>query len=99
MLTGVIIIMLLSMNMIQIIGIAAGVLTSVSMIPQLIKIIQKKDAKDVSIIMLLVLLAGLALWTIYGFMRKDLPIIVTNSFSFALNIVVLVYRIKYSGVK
>ena len=87
------------MNMIQIIGIAAGVLTSVSMIPQLIKIIQKKDAKDVSVIMLLVLLAGLALWAIYGFMRQDLPIIVTNSFSFALNIVVLVYRIKYSGVK
>jgi MtN3 and saliva related transmembrane protein len=85
--------------MIQIIGIAAGVLTSVSMIPQLIKIIQKKDAKDVSVIMLLVLLAGLALWAIYGFMREDLPIIVTNCFSFALNIIVLVYRIKYSGVK
>ena len=91
--------MLLSMNMIQIIGIAAGGLTSVSMIPQLIKIIQKKDAKDVSILMLLVLMAGLALWAIYGFMREDIPIIVTNCFSFVLNIVVLACRIKYSGVK
>ena len=96
---GVIILMPLSMSMLQIIGIAAGVLTSVSMIPQLIKIIKKKDAKDVSILMLLVLMTGLALWTIYGFMREDLPIIVTNSFSFVVNIVVLVCRIKYSGVK
>ena len=87
------------MSLVQVIGIAAGVLTAVSMIPQLIKMIQKKEGKDVSIIMLLVLMSGLVLWTVYGFMREDIPIIATNCFSFLVNVVVLTLRIKYSGIK
>ena len=87
------------MNTTQIIGIAAGVLTSVSMLPQLIKMIKEKKAGDVSIVMLLVLISGLALWAVYGFMQDDMPIIVTNCFSFLLNVVVLIFRIKYNGVK
>jgi MtN3 and saliva related transmembrane protein len=87
------------MNTTQWIGIAAGVLTSVSMLPQLIKIIKERKAHDVSIVMLLVLMAGLAMWATYGFMREDWPIIVTNCFSFLLNSVVLFFRIKFSGVK
>ena len=87
------------MNTTQWIGIAAGVLTSISMLPQLIKIIKEKKAEDVSIIMLLVLMSGLALWAVYGFMREDWPIIITNLFSFSLNCVVLFFRIRYSGVK
>jgi MtN3 and saliva related transmembrane protein len=87
------------MNTTQWIGIAAGVLTSVSMLPQLIKIIKEKKAGDVSVIMLLVLISGLALWATYGFMREDWPIIITNLFSFLLNCVVLFFRVRYSGVK
>jgi MtN3 and saliva related transmembrane protein len=87
------------MNTTQWIGIAAGVLTSVSMLPQLIKIIKEKKAGDVSVVMLVVLISGLALWAIYGFMRKDWPIIITNLFSFLLNCVVLFFRIRYNGVK
>ena len=77
------------MNTTQWIGIAAVVLTSISMLPQLIKIIKEKKAEDVSIIMLLVLMSGLALWAVYGFMREDWPIIITNLFSFLLNCVVI----------
>ena len=79
------------MDTTQWIGIAAGVLTSVSMLPQLIKIIKEKKAGDVSVVMLLVLIGGLALWTVYGFMKEDWPIIITNSFSFLLNCVVLFF--------
>ena len=79
------------MDTTQWIGIAAGVLTSVSMLPQLIKIIKEKKAGDVSVVMLLVLIGGLALWAVYGFMKEDWPIIITNSFSFLLNCVVLFF--------
>lgn len=87
------------MNTTQWIGIAAGVLTSVSMLPQLIKIIKEKKAEDVSVAMLLVLISGLALWATYGFLREDWPLIITNLFSFLLNCVVLFFRVRYSGVK
>lgn len=87
------------MDITQVIGIAAGVFTSVSLLPQLIKMIKEKKADDVSLVMLLVLLTGLSLWVIYGIMKKDYPIIITNSFSVLVNFFVVVLRIKYSGVK
>ena len=87
------------MDTTQIVGIGAGVMTAVSMLPQLIKIIKEKKADDVSIVMLVILNTGLILWSIYGFMRDDMPIIVTNCFSILLNITVLVLRIKFSGTK
>ena len=52
--------------MVQIAGIIAGVLTSASMIPQFFKLIQKKDSKDISIGMLVALIAGVACWIWYG---------------------------------
>lgn len=87
------------MDKIQVVGICAGVCTAVSLLPQLIKIIRNKKADDVSIFMLLILLTGLALWIVYGVMKKDWPIIITNGFSFLLNCCTTILRIKYSGTK
>ena len=81
--------------MIQIIGLIAGVFTASSLLPQLIKILREKHARDVSKAMLLVLMTGVSLWIFYGILREDLPIIITNSFSLILNIITLYYRIKY----
>ncbi|MGZ5190182.1 MAG: SemiSWEET family sugar transporter [Flavisolibacter sp.] len=84
------------MDLTQIIGLAAGVLTASSLIPQVIKTLKEKKAEEVSLIMLFVLQAGLILWIIYGFQKDDLPIIVTNCFSLFVNIVMVVLRIKYT---
>jgi MtN3 and saliva related transmembrane protein len=83
------------MNWTQIIGLAAGIMTASSLVPQVIKTIKEKKAEHVSLIMLLILQAGLILWIIYGFKRTDLPIILTNSFSLLVNIVMVGLRIKY----
>ena len=79
--------------------IVAGILTSVSMLPQLIKILKEKDAQNVSIVMIIVLICGLSVWIVYGVMREDWPLIVTNSFSVLVNTLILIFMIKYSGVK
>ena len=77
------------------IGIAAGVLTGTSLLPQLIKIIREKKANGVSAGMLIVLLAGLLLWVWYGIMRDDWPLIVTNAFSLIANVIILVLMFIY----
>ncbi len=87
------------MNTMEWIGIAAGVLTAASMLPQLIKVIKEKHVEDLSVVMLLVLIAGLCLWVVYGFMRKDPPLIYTNLFSVAINSALVFFRIKYSRKK
>ena len=87
------------MGITQIVGLFAGICTASSLLPQLIKTVKEKKADDISKLMLLVLMTGVATWIVYGFMRVDLPIIITNSFSFLLNIVMMVLRFKYSRKK
>jgi MtN3 and saliva related transmembrane protein len=77
------------------IGIAAGILTAISMLPQLIKIIREKRTENMSFFMLFILLTGVAGWVYYGILKKDYPIIVTNSFSFLVNSLVIFFSIKY----
>ena len=83
------------MNWTQIIGLAAGILTASSLIPQVVKTIKEKKADDVSLVMLLILMTGIGLWIVYGIKRDDLPIIATNSFSLLVNVTMIVLRIKY----
>lgn len=87
------------MELTQIIGLAAGILTASSMLPQVIKSWKEKKADDVSLSMLIVLISGIALWIVYGFQKSDLPIIATNCFSLLVNLVMIVLRIKFKRNK
>jgi MtN3 and saliva related transmembrane protein len=80
---------------IDIVGITAGICTAISLLPQIIKVIKEKKTEDISLFYLLVLLVGLGLWTWYGILKKDLPIIVTNIFSMLLNITMITLGIRY----
>ena len=79
----------------QLIGIIAGICTGVSLLPQLIKIIKDKKADDISYFMLFILLAGLAGWVWYGILKEDYPIIITNSFSFMVNITIIFFTVRF----
>jgi MtN3 and saliva related transmembrane protein len=79
----------------NVLGIIAGVLTSVSMIPQLIKVIRNKNADDLSWMMIMVLISGLSLWVWYGFIKNELPIILSNAFAVLVNITLLICCMIY----
>lgn len=81
------------------IGLGAGVLTSSSMLPQLIKTFKEKKAEEISLFMILILMSGIGGWIFYGVLRNDAPIIYTNSFSFILNSILLILRFKYADKK
>jgi len=87
------------MDVTQLVGLFAGICTASSLLPQLIKTIKEKKADEISKVMLFVLMTGVATWIVYGVMRDDLPIIVTNSFSLLLNIIMMFLRFKYSRKK
>ncbi|WP_294293885.1 SemiSWEET transporter [uncultured Chryseobacterium sp.] len=79
----------------NLLGIIAGVLTSVAMLPQLIKVIRQKNADDLSWGMLIVLISGLSLWVWYGFLKDELPIIISNAFAVIVNVTLLVCCMIY----
>lgn len=86
-------------NTIEIIGLIAGIITSSSLLPQLVKTIKLRKAEDVSPFMFILLLMGTGLWTYYGILREDFPIIATNSFSFGLNVFMLVLKVRFRNNK
>jgi MtN3 and saliva related transmembrane protein len=85
------------LSTIEIVGIAAGVCTSISVLPQLVKIIKRKNAEDISLFYLGILLVGLALWVWYGLLREDTPIIITNTFSLIMNLTIIILGIKFKN--
>lgn len=79
------------------IGIVAGIFTSTSVIPQLVKTVREKKAEDVSPLMFLILLTGTSIWTYYGILKEDLPIIITNAFSSLVTIVMLFLKFRFTS--
>lgn len=79
-----------------VIGICAGLLTAVSAVPQIVKIIKEKKAQSVSPVMFYVLLAGNLLWCWYGVLLTELPILLTNAFSVLCDVAMIVLNYKYS---
>ncbi len=79
----------------NILGLVAGGITSVAMLPQLIKVLKEKDVKDLSLLMIIVLITGLSLWVWYGFMKDELPIILSNAFAVLVNIALLISYFKF----
>ena len=84
------------MEGIAILGLVAGTITSITFVPQVIKIWQTKSAKDLSIAMLLLLLLGVAIWLAYGIIVKDIAIIYTNSMVMAMGLLMLYFKWRFN---
>jgi MtN3 and saliva related transmembrane protein len=72
-------------NWLKVIGVLAGIFTTLAVIPQIYKSWKTGEAKNVSLKMYLVLITGLGLWFIYGVGINDYPIMVFNGIAFLLN--------------
>ena len=82
-------------NNTEIVGLAAGICTSISLLPQLVKLIKNKKAEDISLFYLIILFIGLGMWIWYGVLREDVPIMATNGFSLVINGIIIVLGIRY----
>jgi len=83
------------MDTTTLIGFLAGGLTTASFLPQVVKTARTRSARDLSGTMLLVFLAGLALWTWYGVQVGSAPIIAANVITIGLVGAILVMKVKF----
>ena len=82
------------MDLVTVLGGVAALCTTVSYFPQLQKCWQTGHTGDLSLVMFLVLAAGVALWTVYGFLKADPVIVCANAVSFALLMGILYFKIR-----
>jgi MtN3 and saliva related transmembrane protein len=84
------------MDSIILVGLVAGALTTSSSIPQAIKILKTKSAKDVSEWFFVLMSAGMFLWLVYGAARADVAIVLWNAVSLAMCLLILALKKVYS---
>lgn len=83
------------MPTIEIIGLIAAACTTLAFVPQVFKAWKNKSTQDISLTMYLVLLVGLILWLIYGIHHNSLAIILANTITGILVLVMLALKLRH----
>jgi len=79
----------------EIIGLLAALLTTASFLPQVYKTWKSKSADSLSLTMYLVFFVGIILWLIYGIHLKSLSMIIANSITAVLSLLLIIFKLKY----
>lgn len=80
---------------INLLGLCAGFLTTLSFLPQLLKAWKSRSTHDISIGMFSLLAVGVVLWTVYGVVTSDIPVIVANSVTLVFVGLILALKLRY----
>lgn len=78
-------------------GVAAGLCSMASFVPQIIKIVRERDASSVALRMYAVTTIGFICWTVYGALSNSWPIVLANSVCLVLVVTILFLRLRFGG--
>lgn len=79
---------------IELIGAAAAVITTLCWVPQAVKVIATRDTRSLSLVMYLMLAAGIVLWLVYGVLINSWPLIGANAVTLLLVAVILGMKLR-----
>lgn len=80
---------------INLIGYVAATMTTVSFVPQLLRVIKLRSARDVSLGMFLIFTTGTAFWLLYGVLSGSFPVALANSVTFVLSLAILLLKLRF----
>ena len=83
------------MDLTDLLGYAAGTLTTISLVPQVWRTFRTKDVSGISLRMYFIFTAGVAIWLAYGIVLQERPMILANSVSLVLACLVLLMKLRY----
>jgi MtN3 and saliva related transmembrane protein len=76
-------------------GLFGAFLSSITFLPQVYKAWKTKSVGDLSIWMILILLANVSTWLIYGLVKNDFAIIIANSIILGLSLIMLAFKFSF----
>ena len=77
------------------IGMAGAVLTTVCWLPQAIQIVRSRDTAAISLTGTLAFTVGIVFWLIYGLTLMDWPLITSNVVTLALMSVIVALKLRH----
>ena len=81
------------MDSATLVGAAAAIASTVSFMPQAVKIIRTRDTRSISAGMYAITVTGFALWTSYGAMQGAWPLIASNGICLILSGFILAMKL------
>ena len=83
------------MEWIDYVGLFGAALSSLTFVPQVYKAWQSRSVGDLSMWMILILLANVSTWLFYGIVKSDMAIIIANSIILFLSLVMLYFKFAF----
>ena len=83
------------MQLIDVIGTLAAVLTTASFVPQAWHTFRTRDVRGISLGMYSAFTLGVACWLVYGLLLSAWPIVIANCITLALAATILVMKLRY----
>ncbi|MBQ27625.1 MAG: hypothetical protein CMH81_05735 [Nitrospiraceae bacterium] len=83
------------MSWITVMGFVAGTCTTAAFLPQVAKMFLTKKTQDISLFMYIILATGVLLWTIYGFINEDIPLLLANGITLVFVCSILVLKLRH----
>ncbi|HEY3697710.1 MAG TPA: SemiSWEET transporter [Spongiibacteraceae bacterium] len=80
--------------MIDSIGYAAALCTTVAFLPQAYVAIKHRDTRSLSLAMYIIFTLGVSLWLIYGLIKNDWALIAANSITVLLAMLILISKLR-----
>ena len=84
-------------TLIECLGLAAGMLTTFSFLPQIIKIWRTRDVSSISLLMYSLFCFGILLWLVYGVVLGSIALTLTNGVTLCFAICILSLKIFIDG--
>lgn len=80
---------------VQWLGAAAGVLTTVAFLPQVLRTWRRRSADDISALTFGLFSIGVALWLAYGILLQLWPIVLANGVTLGLAVLILWAKLRF----
>lgn len=82
------------MDWIKVLGLVAAFCTTISFLPQAIRIIRTKDTTSISTAMYSFFTVGTLMWLLYGIYTRNTPVVLANGVTFILAAIILFYKLR-----
>ena len=80
--------------MVTLLGLLAGLMTTVAFVPQVIKTWRTQATHDISLTTFAIFTTGVFAWLVYGIVIEDAPLVMANAVTFVLAGTILYLKIK-----
>ncbi len=79
----------------EIIMTVVGTIMALAGIPQIIRILQRRSAADISLTMYIIFVAGQICWIWYGLLMSSTSLVIANSVGLCVNFTIVILTLRF----